>query len=559
MAGLVNPDDINGKILVNGDEGRLPKRYVGVVWQDDLLLENLTVEETIYFAARLKTPNNKTDTEVQTLVEEAMDELGLMHIRDNIIGSPVANRPGISGGERKRTSVAAEIVNQNSFLILDEPTSGLDATTAFALMTTLKDLTRNGHSIAVIIHQPRTDIFQMLDHLLLLSKGRVLYDGPANQARHYLESCPSVGKLPPETNTGDWIMDEIILDEKRIKKDSENKENNRGILADYWMSESTRRKQQSEANMESVRQQKRSLNRKFSSLLELRDTTKKFEAPFSRQFSLLLSRTLKQRRGEKFTTVAILLTFFYTCMTSYFWWRLPNTTAYIFPRNSIIFFFLIAQGNSIVVSSMTVFQQERALLRRERAKKMYGVLPYFLSKTVSDMTNNTLLPLAYGIVCYFTVGLRPEFGNFLKFVLGFFLTLNSAQSMGFFLSSLIPSIQMGLILAPPLTLFFFILGGFYIPLADMHVGVSWLTYLSFARYGYSALLVNEYGGREIPCSEDEVSVSIGDAGECPMIGDSVYEQLGIDGVFATFWFNILMIALLDISFRLGAYGLLRRQ
>ena len=125
VANLINDEHaLEGTIKVNGEEGKLPKRCVGLVWQDDLLLSNLTVEETIYFAARLKTSSNVNDLEVQTIVENVMKELNLLHIRHNKIGSTIANIPGISGGERKRTSVAAELVVRPSLLLLDEPTSG---------------------------------------------------------------------------------------------------------------------------------------------------------------------------------------------------------------------------------------------------------------------------------------------------------------------------------------------------------------------------------------------------------------------------------------------------
>ena len=191
---------------------------------------------------------------------------------------------------------------------------------------------------------------------------------------------------------------------------------------------------------------------------------------------------------------------------------------------------------------------------------MCAVLPYFLAKTASDMTNNIILPLCYGIVIYWTAGMRPGAAPFFKFALGYYLTLSCAQSMGFFLSILIPNMQMALILAPPITLFFFIMGGFYIPLSNMHVGIKWASYVSFARYGYSALLVNEFGGRDIPCAdEDEVSISIGDASECPLPGDSVYEGVGIDGIFTNYWFNIAVCAALNVFFLVGAYGLLRRS
>jgi ABC-type multidrug transport system permease subunit len=238
---------------------------------------------------------------------------------------------------------------------------------------------------------------------------------------------------------------------------------------------------------------------------------------------------------------------------------MPDTTSWVYARNSLLFFMLIAQGNGIVVGSISVFQCERALLRRERAKKLYGVFPYFLAKISSDMTNNILLPVCYGVITYWTAGLRPTFVNFLKFVLGYYLTLGSAQSMGFFISILIPNQSIAMILAPPITLFFFIIGGFYIPLSNMHVGIKWASYISFARYGYSALLVNEFEGRYIPCSDDDIAVSIGATDECPMPGDSVYESVGIEGIFANYWFNVFIVFILQVAFLTGAYGLLRRS
>jgi ABC-type multidrug transport system permease subunit len=419
-------------------------------------------------------------------------------------------------------------------------------------MLTLKKLASLGHSIACVIHQPRTDIFKLFDHLLLLSKGRVVYNGEAACARQYLETIPDVVALPPETGIADWIMDTVIADEQREKS----------LLADHWAQNPQKtlegcceKDDDSENKVKTIALKEN----RMSSLTELQQTPKKYEASFWKQLSLLTQRTLKQRRGERLTRVSALLTFSYVFFTSFFWWQMPDTTAWVYERNSLLFFMLIAQGNGIVVGSISVFQRERALLRRERAKKLYGVLPFFLAKASSDMTNNILLPVCYGIITYWTAGLRPSAAHFFKFILGYYLSLNCAQAMGFFLSILIPNMNIAMILAPPITLFFFIIGGFYIPLSNMHVGIKWASYISFARYGYSALLINEFEGRLIPCSDEVAAVSIGATDECPMPGDSVYETVGIDGVFANYWFNIFVVFVLQLSFLIGAYGLLRRS
>ena len=101
-ADLVKSGDIeDGSLIrVNGEEGRIPKRLVGVVWQDDLLFSNLTVFENVYFAARLKTPSTTPDSIVRQTVLETLDELGLLHRRDTLVGSPISGVRGVSGGER---------------------------------------------------------------------------------------------------------------------------------------------------------------------------------------------------------------------------------------------------------------------------------------------------------------------------------------------------------------------------------------------------------------------------------------------------------------------------
>lgn len=112
-------------IRVNGEKGSLPKSLVGVVWQEDLLLPNLTVRETVRFAARLKTPRYTSDEDVDLLVDETLSQLGLSGVKDSLIGVPSGGvGRGISGGERKRVSVAVELVAKPSVLLLDEPTSG---------------------------------------------------------------------------------------------------------------------------------------------------------------------------------------------------------------------------------------------------------------------------------------------------------------------------------------------------------------------------------------------------------------------------------------------------
>mmetsp|Transcript_8039 Transcript_8039/g.16155 ORF Transcript_8039/g.16155 Transcript_8039/m.16155 type:complete len:689 (+) Transcript_8039:164-2230(+) len=547
----------DSRICINGEEGTLPKRLIGVVWQDDLLLSNLTVKETVTFAARLKTSSDQSDEQVDNLVEEILASLGLSHIKDSLIGDPRGNgkNRGISGGERKRVAIASELVARPSLLLLDEPTSGLDATTAYQLMVTLKELATLGHAIVVVIHQPRTSIFEMFDNLLLLSQGKVVYEGVPPDAKIFLESCPDVRPLPPETNTADWIMDVISEDERKKHGDRLPK-----LWADFnskKLEEGTLEQSQNLRNrLSTISTTDRSYNRRLSSLAEL-ESEPKFHVGFVKQLMLLTSRSTRQQRGERLTRVASLMILCWIAFTGLAWGRIPDSTEYIFNRTSLLFFIIIAQSNSVVMSSMVTFASERKLLSRERAKKMYGVLPYFIAKTLADMMNSVALPVLYGSVVYWICNLRSTAAAFFTFVLTLYLTISAAQSTGLFLSIAIPNFSIALLLAPLITICLIILGGFYIPYDSISPALSWASWLSMARYGFSAFIVNEFDGRYIPCGSDDNNVSALD--ECPLNGSTVVASFGIEGIWTNIWVNVAVLVAIQVALRVVTYVLLLRS
>lgn len=199
------------------------------------------------------------------------------------------------------------------------------------LMVTLKELAAMGHAIAVVIHQPRTSIFNLFDNLLLLEKGRVVYEGRACECKSYLESLPHVQKLPPETGKADWLMDLITEDENR---------DGGGMLPLLW---EQNRSQLNGKPPQSI--DRRMLKHRLSSIAELKQEQPKFHAGFCTQLKLLTMRASKQQRGERITRVAILLTLCWIAFICLAWGRMPDTTSYIFNRASLLFFLIIAQSN----------------------------------------------------------------------------------------------------------------------------------------------------------------------------------------------------------------------
>ncbi|QSZ36249.1 hypothetical protein DSL72_007375 [Monilinia vaccinii-corymbosi] len=204
-----------GITKVNGIAGNISKykKIIGYVPQDDIVLPELTVRENILHSARIRLPCTWKEEEIQHHVDVLLACLQLSHVKDSLVGSTAA--PVISGGQRKRVSIGMELAAAPMALFLDEPTSGLDATAANSIMKILKALSRLGMTIVTIIHQPRREIFESLDSLVLLGAGRMIYLGPQLGVKPHFESLGF--RFPKHGNPSD-VMGDIIAGEGHLYK-----------------------------------------------------------------------------------------------------------------------------------------------------------------------------------------------------------------------------------------------------------------------------------------------------------------------------------------------------
>ena len=197
-----------GQFYVNGE--RVPdneyRSVVGFVDQDDTMLPTLTVHETILTSALLRLPRDMRISAKEQKVVEVEKQLGIFHIRDQLIGSEEGKGRGISGGEKRRVGIACELVTSPSILFLDEPTSGLDAFNAFNVIECLVTLAKTyNRTVIFTIHQPRSNIVALFDQLVLLAKGRVVYSGPFSGCQHYFDQIGY--SCPPGFNIADYLVD----------------------------------------------------------------------------------------------------------------------------------------------------------------------------------------------------------------------------------------------------------------------------------------------------------------------------------------------------------------
>jgi len=160
----------------------------------------MTVRECLEFAAKLKLPGSYSQK--MDRVRSIIDELRLNKCQNTKIGGPLIK--GVSGGERKRTSIGVELITDPNLIFLDEPTTGLDSFTATSVMETLKELAKSGRTIIQTIHQPNSDIFEMFDRLMLLARGKVIYFNEASLAVDYFSNIGY--KCPELSNPADYFM-----------------------------------------------------------------------------------------------------------------------------------------------------------------------------------------------------------------------------------------------------------------------------------------------------------------------------------------------------------------
>lgn len=228
-----------GQVLINGinihEEPKKIEGVIGFVPQDDLLIEDLTVYQNLYYAAKLCF-SNKSEAEIDALVLGVLEDLGLDSTKHLKVGSPLQKT--ISGGQRKRLNIGLELLREPAVLFCDEPTSGLSSRDSENIIDLLKELSLKGKLVFTVIHQPSSDIFKMFDRLLILDTGgfQIYYGNPVDAVSYFKRSinlldsergeCPTCGNVNPEQIFN--IIETKVIDEFG------NFTNERRVTAEQW-------------------------------------------------------------------------------------------------------------------------------------------------------------------------------------------------------------------------------------------------------------------------------------------------------------------------------------
>lgn len=492
LNGSMSPTE--GRVLINGidiyKEKIKANGLIGHVSQDDLLMEELTVFQNLYYNTKLCF-DYYTEEQIRHSVNQMLQNLGLHEIKDVQVGTPLNKK--ISGGQRKRLNIALELIREPAILFLDEPTSGLSSKDSENIMDLLKDLTLKGKLVFVVIHQPSSDIFKMFDNLLILDTGGYLiYNGNPVDSIMYFKSrvhqanwadseCHACGNVNPEQIFN--IVESLVIDEygkeTRTRKISPSE-----WYKFYKTEEAPEKKKQPVGN----------------SLLP----SISFKVPgLLKQIQVFVTRdVLSKITNTQYLIMALIeapiLAFILAFIIKYFNVSETNETGYTLLENSNLPVYLFMSVIVATFMGLTVSAEEiikdRKILKREAFLNL-SWSGYLLSKLTVMMTISAIQAFTFVLIGN---GILEIKGMFFKYWLVLFSAWTASNIMGLLISDSFKTVVTIYILIPFLVIPQIILSGVIVKYEKLNPQISSPSKIPAygemmtARWGYEALAVEQF-------------------------------------------------------------------
>ena len=388
-----------GSILYNGNS-KLSSIRSAYVMQQDVLLPTLTVRETLQYAADLRLPPPTTAEERRKAVEDVILELSLKDCAGTRIGNNIYK--GCSGGEKRRTSLGVQLLANPSVLFLDEVTTGLDATSALQLIRTLKVLASKGRTIIVSIHQPRSEIWDFFDGVLLLTMGSSVYSGQTKDCVQYFEDLGY--DLPPFVNPAEHLVDLAAVDTRSVELEATSLARVENLKR-AW-------KSSSEIQPPEALEEKPPLEEK-----SVDDEGKKSRSALGRQIHVLTARTLLVTYRDPMGMAGSLLeAVSMGIITGWIFVNLGGDLAGIRSREGGLYIVSSLQGYLILLFETYRLTLDIELFDRERGEGVVSVSSFLISRRLARLfIEDVPVPLIFSIITYFMMGFRLLASQFFAF------------------------------------------------------------------------------------------------------------------------------------------------
>ncbi|CAM1508976.1 Fc.00g027150.m01.CDS01 [Cosmosporella sp. VM-42] len=470
-----------GLTSFNGKVGVHSVRHAYVM-QHDILLPSLTVRETLRYSADLRLPPEIPTEDRIRVVEEVIRELGLKECADTRIGN--TQHRGCSGGEKRRTSIGVQLLANPSVLFLDEPTTGLDATSAFQLVRTLKKLAQKGRTIINTIHQPRSEIWDLFDNLIVLTKGSPVYSGEIKDCLPWFDGMGF--QVPPFVNPAEFIIDVAAVDNRTPELEEESSTRVER-LKEAWKSESDRR---------------------FSPLDDIvtrrkRDKGAERHAGFLRQLLVLTDRTLKVTyRDPLGMTASIFEAIFMGIVCGYLFYNLGRDQSGIRSREGGLYTAAGLQGYLILIFEVYRMTIDIPTFDRESSEDCVDALPFILSRRLARLpTEDFPVPFLFSVIFYFMAGFDRDVHKFFIFLAISILNHYMAVTCAITCVAAVRHFPGASLIANLVFTLQSVACGMFIQTNTIPIYVRWLKWVTYAFYAFGAYAGNEFEGSFYDCPE----------------------------------------------------------
>ncbi|PSS15952.1 Pleiotropic drug resistance protein [Actinidia chinensis var. chinensis] len=492
LAGRKTGGYIEGSISISG----YPKnqetfaRISGYCEQNDIHSPYVTVYESLLYSAWLRLSSDVNTKTRKMFVEEVMELVELNPIRNSLVGLPGVD--GLSTEQRKRLTIAVELVANPSIIFMDEPTSGLDARAAAIVMRTVRNTVDTGRTVVCTIHQPSIDIFEAFDELLLMKRGgQVIYAGPLGHHSHklveYFEAVPGVPKIRDGYNPATWMLEVSAAPiEAQLEVD----------FADIYANSSLYQR-----NQELIKE----LSTPPPGSKDLHFPTK-YSQPFRTQCKACFwKQHWSYWRNPQYNAIRFFMTIVIGALFGFiFWDKGQQTTKQQDLMNLLgaMYAAVLFLGATNAASVQSIVAIERTVFYRERAAGMYSPLPYAFAQVAIETIYVIIQTFVYSLLLYTMIGFEWKVAKVLWFYYFILMCFIYFTLYGMMVVALTPGHQIAAIVMSFFLSFWNLFSGFLIPRTQIPIWWRWYYWASPVAWTLYGLVTSQVGDKsdelEIP-------------------------------------------------------------
>ncbi|PIA39226.1 hypothetical protein AQUCO_02700421v1 [Aquilegia coerulea] len=500
LAGRKTGGYIEGSINISG----YPKnqetftRVSGYCEQNDIHSPHVTVYESLIYSAWLRLGPEVNKETRKMFVDEVMDLVELTTLKDSLVGLPGVD--GLSTEQRKRLTIAVELVANPSIIFMDEPTSGLDARAAAIVMRTVRNTVDTGRTVVCTIHQPSIDIFEAFDELLLMKRGgQVIYAGPLGRRSRkltaYFEAILGVPKIRPGYNPATWMLEvtaasieaQLDVDFAQIYADSDLYERNQELI--------------------------RKLSIPAPGYQDLYFPTKYSQKLISQCLACFWKQHWSYWRNPRYNAIRFFMTILIGTLFGLIFWGKGDQTGKqqdLLNLLGAMYAAVVFLGATTAASVQSVISIERTVFYRERAAGMYSALPYACAQVAIEVVYVTVQSFIYSTLLYSMIGFHWTVGKFFLFYYFMFMCFTYFALYGMMVVALTPSPQIAGILMSFFLTFWNLFSGFLVPRTRLPIWWRWYYWASPVAWTLNGLVTSQLGDNnellEIPGQDIRPSV-----------------------------------------------------